>query len=152
MLDVEIEGNDLSRPAARLLKRVAKEHLEILKQQGRELSISLVSDRTIRKLNREHRGKDKATDVLSFPQEEPKDALRATGPIGDVVISLHTAVRQADAGGWKVSLELKRLFAHGLLHCLGYDHETDADAKAMAAMEERVLGARGMVGDSLTQR
>jgi probable rRNA maturation factor len=104
-----------------------------------ELSIALVSDREMRALNRRWRGKDRPTDVLSFPLLEA-DAL------GDVVISLDTARRQARAGGWPLATELRRLLAHGILHCRGYDHEEPSDARKMAAAERRLLGARGMVG------
>jgi len=122
----------------------------VLRAAGRrwvreELSIALVSDREIRALNRRWRRKDKATDVLAFPLLEPE-------ALGDVVISLETARRQAGEGGWPLATELRRLLAHGILHCRGYDHERASDARKMAAAERRLLGAKGMVGDSLSQR
>jgi probable rRNA maturation factor len=107
-----------------------------------ELSIALVSDREIRALNRRWRSKDRATDVLSFPLEEP-------GALGDVVISLQTARRQAAEGGWPLAAELRRLLAHGILHCRGYDHDDPAAARRMAAAERRLLGRDGLVGSSL---
>ena len=110
-----------------------------------DLSIALVSDREIRSLNRRWRGKDRPTDVLSFPLEEP-------AALGDVVISIETARRQAREGGWPLSAELRRLLAHGILHCRGYDHERPADARRMAAAERRLLGRQGMVGASLGYR
>ena len=134
--------------AARTLREAAREFTVALGLGGRELSLLLVSDKAIRKLNREHRGKDEATDVLSFPQEEPRAASRAAGPIGDVVISLQTALRQAGAGGWSLALELRRLLAHGLLHCLGHDHQRPAQARRMAAAERTLLGQGGMVGEA----
>jgi probable rRNA maturation factor len=127
--------------AARVLRAAAKQQLAAL-DLSRELSLTLVSDRRMRVLNREWRGKDRATDVLSFPQHGAS--------IGDVVISLDTARRQARAGGWSLSAELRRLLAHGLLHCLGHDHHTAGQARRMAAAEQRLLGRRGMVGESLT--
>ena len=136
--------------AARVLRPAAKAQLEKLGIGQRELSLLLVSDRRIRALNREHRGKDKATDVLSFPQDEPAGARgrasAAGGPIGDVVISLHTAIRQAEEGGWTLARELRRLLAHGLLHCLGHDHRDAQGARAMDAAERALLGEAGMVG------
>src|SRR5438105_5458993 len=90
-----------------------------------DVSIALVSDREIRALNRRWRGKDRPTDVLSFPLDEP-------GALGDVVISLDTARRQAREGGWPLSAELRRLLAHGILHCRGYDHERPAHARRLA--------------------
>jgi probable rRNA maturation factor len=108
------------------------------------LSIALVSDREMRALNRRWRGQDRATDVLSFPLQEP-------GILGDVVISVDTARRQAREGGWPLSAELRRLLAHGILHCRGYDHEDAKDARRMAAAERRLLGRTGMVGASLAR-
>jgi probable rRNA maturation factor len=93
----------------------------------------------MRAINRKWRRKDKPTDVLSFPLEEGRRHL------GDVVISLDTARRQAREGGWPVSVELRRLLAHGLLHCAGHDHEKPDDARRMQRAERRLLGQRGMV-------
>jgi probable rRNA maturation factor len=137
--------------AARVLRKAAKDQLIKLGLENRELSLTLVSDRRIRAINKAHRGKDKATDVLSFPQEEPAKALRAQGPIGDVVISLDTAKRQAKEGKWPLAVELRRLLAHGLLHCLGHDHETSSDAKKMDAAERKLLGEEGLVGAAWPQ-
>jgi probable rRNA maturation factor len=133
--------------AARVLREAARDALAALGLRGCELSVALVSDRTIRRLNRSWRGKDRPTDVLSFPQGGTK---ASPGPIGDVVISLHTALRQAKDGGWGLSRELRRLLAHGLLHCLGHDHETPAGARRMARAEQRLLGREGMVGAALS--
>lgn len=96
--------------------------------------MSLVGDREMRRLNREWRGKDRTTDVLSW---EP----------GEIVISIDTARRQAREGGWSLSKELRRLLAHGIAHCRGYDHLKPADARRMAAEERRLLGEAGMVGE-----
>ena len=126
--------------AAQVLRTAAREQLEALRTR-RELSLSVVSDRQMRALNRKWRGKDRPTDVLSFPQHGRS--------VGDVVISLDTARRQAREGGWPVSAELRRLLAHGLLHCLGHDHHTPAEARRMAAAERRLLGRDGLVGESL---
>jgi len=129
-----------ARHAAAVLREACRGWL-----RGEELSIALVSDREMRALNRRWRDKDATTDVLSFP-------LGGRKALGDVVISLPAARRQAREGGWPLSVELRRLLAHGLLHCRGYDHETAKDARRMALAERRLLGARGMVGDSLSQK
>ena len=126
--------------AARVLRTVAADWT--LKVGGSELSLSLVTDREIRRLNRAWRGRDETTDVLSFELGVPG------GPLGDVVISLETARRQALEGGWPLGHELRRLFAHGLLHCRGYDHDSPRNAGLMAAAERRLLGRAGMVGES----
>ena len=138
-LSLEVSG---SRHAARVLRAAARQQLAAL-GLVRELSMALVSDRRMRALNREWRGKDRPTDVLSFPQDGAS--------LGDVVISLDTARRQARQGGWSLSAELRRLLAHGLLHCLGHAHHTAPQARRMAAAERRLLGERGMVGDSLAR-
>lgn len=83
--------------------------------------------------------------MLSFPAGEwPKDA--GPRPLGDVVISLDTTVRNARDYGHSIEDELARYLAHGLLHLLGHDHERPKDAKAMAAAETRLLGRAGMLG------
>jgi probable rRNA maturation factor len=128
--------------AARVLREAARAQLAALRPSG-ELSLTLVSDRRMRALNRRWRGKDRPTDVISFPQHG--------AAIGDVVISLDTARRQAREGGWTLAAELRRLLAHGLLHCLGYDHGTPPQARRMAAAERRLLGRNGMVGDSMAR-
>ena len=101
-----------------------------------ELSVALVSDREMRGLNRRWRGKDRPTDVLSFPLNDSR-------ALGDVVISLQTARRQSREGGWPLAAELRRLLAHGILHCRGYDHGDAREARKMAAAERRLLGRRG---------
>ena len=103
------------------------------------VSLSLVTDREMRRINRDWRRQDKPTDVLSFPLLEP-------GALGDVVISLETARRQARTGGWALRTELRRLLAHGLAHCRGHDHGDAREARRMAAEERRMLGESGMVG------
>ncbi len=110
-----------------------------------ELSLSLVSDRAIRALNRTYRGIDSATDVLSFSQiEEAGDAslnppavTNLPGlPLGDVVISIDTAIRQARDLRITPELRIRRLLIHGFLHLIGYDHErSSSEARRMFARE-----------------
>ena len=119
------------------MRRLALKFMRAMELDGVELSLTLVSDRQIRRLNREWRQKDKATDVLSFPSG---DLL-----LGDVVISLETAARVAKRHGVAVRSELSLYLAHGLLHLLGFDHHRLADRKAMATEELRLLGASGML-------
>jgi len=116
-----------------------------------ELSLTLASDRAIRKLNRDFRGIDAATDVLSFSQIEqagaaPPDPLIVKNspglPVGDVVISIDTAVRQAREFHVSPASRLRRLLIHGFLHLIGYDHErSTAEARRMFA-RERTLAAK----------
>jgi probable rRNA maturation factor len=116
-----------------------------------ELSLSLVSDRAIRALNRNYRGIDSATDVLSFSQIEQADAAPANPRVvtndpaltlGDVVISIDTALAQARELRTAPSARIRRLLIHGFLHLLGYDHErSSAEARKMFA-RERALEAK----------
>jgi probable rRNA maturation factor len=85
------------------------------------LGVRFSGDREVRRLNRTYRGKDKTTDVLSFPGDEPASG----GHLGDILISVPVARRQAEAAGHSVEREIKILLLHGILHCMGYDHETD---------------------------
>lgn len=128
----------IAAPRAGHAARVLREAAGAWVRPGEAFSLSLVTDREMRRLNRAWRGKDRPTDVLSWPAEE-------------IVISLQTARRQAREGGWPLRTELRRLLAHGIAHCRGFDHDEDADARVMAAEEERLLGKRGLVGDSLSQ-
>jgi probable rRNA maturation factor len=114
-----------------------------------ELSLTLTSDRAIRRLNRDYRGIDAATDVLSFSQIEQIGTVcdplriknRAGLPLGDVVISIDTAIRQAREFRVSPPARLRKLLIHGFLHLLGYDHErSPADARRMFA-RERSLAA-----------
>jgi probable rRNA maturation factor len=84
-------------------------------------TVRLAGDRTLRQLNRSFRDKDKPTDVLSFPGDETPDGRH----LGDVVISIPTARRQAAEAGHAAERELRVLALHGVLHCLGHDHESD---------------------------
>lgn len=88
-----------------------------LAPEAESLGVRFVGDREMRRVNRQFRGLDKATDVLSFPGDE--------GHLGDILISVPTARRQAGEAGHGVDRKLKTLLLHGILHCLGYDHETD---------------------------
>jgi probable rRNA maturation factor len=94
----------------------------------------LCDDDTIHALNRDYRHKDKPTDVLAFAMREGEGGGLNPDLLGDVVISLDTARRQAIAGGRTIASEVTILLAHGLLHLLGYDHQTDDEERRMNAM------------------
>lgn len=94
--------------------------------QGKELSVAFVSDRRIKELNKIFRDKNTPTDVLSFPyQPDQYDYLETENFLGDIVISLEQAERQAKENNLTLDLEIKQLILHGILHLCGYDHETD---------------------------
>jgi probable rRNA maturation factor len=101
-----------------------------------ELALSLTGDAELRRLNREYAGEDHATDVLSFSQCEGGGD--PDGPLGDVIISVPTARRQARASGGSLLDELFHLSVHGLCHLLGYDHATKREERVMFAYEARL--------------
>jgi probable rRNA maturation factor len=105
---------------------------------GVEVSVVIVTDEEIHALNKQWRAKDKATDVLSWPQSEPDEPLSAY--LGDVVISRDTAERQAAARGWELEDELALLLVHGILHLLGHEDDTEAGSEKMKEVERRILG------------
>jgi probable rRNA maturation factor len=108
-----------------------------------EVGVAIVSDARVRALNREYRGQDYATDVLSFPGRSPERfALAPSGFLGDIVIAQGVAARQARALGHSSAVELRVLALHGLLHLLGYDHERDRGR--MRRLEQRLLRRAGL--------
>lgn len=95
--------------------------------KGKDLTVAFVSDKRIRELNKIFRDKNKPTDVLSFPYEPDRyDFLETENFLGDIVISLETAQKQAAENNLAFEIEIKQLILHGILHLCGYDHETDA--------------------------
>jgi probable rRNA maturation factor len=113
--------------------------LEDLACDKQELSILFTDDKRIAELNKQYRGKDKPTNVLAFPMaEDPNDV--ETGMLGDVVISVDTALREAEGAGETPREAIYRLVVHGLLHLLGYDHErSPGDEKIMFREQSRLL-------------
>ena len=105
-----------------------------------DLDLTLVGDAEIRKLNCRFRKKDKATDVLSFPLYEKKEARKGRSFLGDIVISLATTKKQAKEHHVSFHQELLFLIIHGTLHLLGYDHEKSRrEARIMRKMEQHLL-------------
>jgi probable rRNA maturation factor len=142
-VDIDVKVPDLD-PAA--LRADADWLLRRLDLEGSELSLVVCDDAFIRPLNRDYRGKDAPTDVLSFAMQEG-EAVREDDPVlGDLVISAETAARQAEEQGHGLDAELRVLLVHGLLHLLGYDHEVDEDeAEQMRAAEATLLTELGGV-------
>ncbi len=116
-----------------------------------EVSILLCDDAEIRRLNRDYRRKDRPTDVLAFASseahpgrglgDEVKKLARAEGVLGDIVVSIDTARRQAEEKGHSLTHEVTFLLAHGLLHLLGFDHRTRAEERRMTARTDALLAA-----------
>jgi probable rRNA maturation factor len=102
--------------------------------------VLFVGDSAMRKLNRRYRGKDRTTDVLAFPFQEGKFTHIQPHLLGDIVISMPAAVRQATESGHAVGQEINILLIHGLLHLLGYDHEAgSSEARRMKRRELQLL-------------
>ena len=129
-----------------LINRVVKATLENENfKKDAEVSVSFVDNETIHKLNLEYRGKDKPTDVLSFPMtdgdEEEDDIDLSTGAVmlGDIIISAEKAMEQANEYGHGIEREICFLAVHSTLHLLGYDHETsEDDEKYMNQTQEAI--------------
>jgi len=132
----------------RAVQAMGREILTALGFPGGELAVLLCDDARIRELNRQHRGKDRATDVLSFSQIEGDPVPNAGRPthLGDVVISLETAARQADQRRVPLRDEAARLLIHGTLHLLGHDHVHGGRQAAKMTGEERRLWRRVRAG------
>jgi probable rRNA maturation factor len=107
-------------------------------------SLILVSDRQIRKLNKEWMGKDKATDVLSFPLELEPPPPALPWEVGEIVISMERARAQAKSFGHSFEREFAFLFVHGVLHVLGFDHMNAADEKDMFGRQKQILNSLGI--------
>lgn len=171
-LDVRVctQGGPFEGIAKGTVKRRAEKMLAELALGDVELSVALVDDAAIRALNRDYRGKDKPTDVLAFAMEEgeptppppPKRKAEGRGQrgsgdraraaprvLGDVIVSIDTARKQAGRRRRPLLDEVTMLLAHGLLHLIGYDHETDEEEREMkveTAKLERAAGARATSG------
>ncbi len=114
---------------------------EPLRDNPVELSLVLVDDAHIRVLNNDYRGFDKPTNVLSFAALDDDDALPAGTPVllGDVILARETILREAADQGKAVTSHVSHLVVHGVLHLLGFDHETDEDAEEMEGREIAIL-------------
>lgn len=159
-LKIDFENKQTAIPITYHLKMLVRAAIEATldyEQYGNpvEVSVTFTDDEDIRKLNRQFRNIDRATDVLSFPlfdysgeeDEPPVDELM--GMLGDIVISLETAKRQAEEYGHSFERETAFLCVHSMLHLLGYDHETgDEDEADMRRRQSEILDGMGL---SVTQ-
>ena len=133
--------------STRKIKKIALTILELAAEKNAELSVALIGNVEMRKLNAKYRKKDYPTDVLSFPVEGimPEE----TRLLGDVIISVDKAIEQARARGRSSEQELITLLIHGVVHLLGYDHERSGrEARAMRQVEKRIyrqLCERGVI-------
>jgi probable rRNA maturation factor len=146
-LDLLVEAGDWPRQSrlrslARRAVRAATVQAGVNLPANAELSVVFTDDAHIRALNRRFRGKDKATNVLSFPAAPSG---RKLGPLlGDIVLARQTVEREADDQGLTFEDHLTHLVVHGFLHLLGYDHATEAEAVAMERLETAILASIGV--------
>ncbi len=119
---------------------------------GAELSIRLTNDAEVCSLNRQYRGLDKPTNVLSFAGLDASSATVSGGPalLGDVVVALETVLAEARAEGKPPDRHLSHLVVHGVLHLLGFDHQEETAADHMEALEVRILGDLGVANPYAT--
>ena len=123
---IEIVNRQRSQKiTAKQWREFAEQALQAIESKKPDATIVFVGDAGIRKLNRQFRGKDYATDVLSFPGKAEPFEVEQQKHLGEVVISVQRAAAQARSNGLRFSDEVKQLILHGLLHLCGYDHETD---------------------------
>ena len=134
-MKVDVAGRAVPRLSRREIASFAQRVLRAARGRIPELSIAVVDDATMRALNRKFRRKNKTTDVLTFPGDDPSH-------LGDIVISLDQARRQAADEKHSLATEIRYLVLHGILHALGYDHETD-DGE-MNALELSVRARTGL--------
>lgn len=110
-----------------------------------EVSVSFVTKEEIHGLNREYRGVDRSTDVLSFPLDEEDEVFGEMDVLlGDIVISMETAMEQAEEFGHSLMREVVYLTVHSMFHLMGYDHETDEEKQVMRGREKTVLKELGV--------
>jgi probable rRNA maturation factor len=149
-VSVELRSDHPSGGAVARRVRVRVEALlAALGRPGAGLSILLTTDGRIRTLNRRWRSVDHATDVLSFPADDPP----GSGPhLGDLAVSLDVAARRARRGGRTLGEEVDRYLVHGILHLVGHDHQRPGEAREMARLEDELLGRTGMVAESMGRR
>ena len=127
--------------AEAVARRAVEATLQLEDVEEGEIAVMLADDARVRKLNRDFRGIDKATNVLAFPGAKAPDD---RAPLGDIVLAYETFAREAESEGKKAGDHLMHLVVHGTLHLLGYDHENEADAEKMEARERAILAQLGV--------
>jgi probable rRNA maturation factor len=143
-IDIAIDGGDWpDEPALRMIaERAVTASVNELGLDGEsELSLAFVDDARMRTLNRDWRGKDEPTNVLSFPAFPGHGGNLLPPMLGDIVLAAETVRAEADEQGKRVEDHLTHLVVHGFLHLVGHDHESDDEAEAMEEAERRILAA-----------
>jgi probable rRNA maturation factor len=143
-IDISVEAGDW--PQKRALRRLVEKAVEavlkvagVVAQAGSELSVVFSDDAHIRTLNSGWRGKDKPTNVLSFPAFPAIPGEKLPPMLGDIVLAAETVVREAGLEGKPLDHHISHLVVHGVLHLLGHDHEDETEAETMEALERAAL-------------
>lgn len=152
MMEITVNYSDMGFYDAemeRLIHKVLAKGAELQKvPEKSEISILICDNESIHALNKEYRGIDAPTDVLSFALNEGEDDVPEEEPaLGDIVISMERAEEQAKEFGHSKEREVAYLAVHGFLHILGYDHQVEEDKKKMRTAEEAILGACNLSRD-----
>lgn len=142
---IEFEQTEYSAELCRAVETAAAEVLRLENAEGRYASVVLTDDETIHRYNRDYRGVDRATDVLSFPADEGDSLLAPPdGFLGDIMISVERAALQGEELGHSTARETAFLTVHGMLHLLGYDHMRPEDEEIMLAHQREVMASPGI--------
>jgi probable rRNA maturation factor len=160
MIEIQAAGWETLKGLEKRLNEAALLTLSVLPQTllpsaaRAQMTLLLTSDKKVQALNRDFRGKDKPTNVLSFPQFDRKElfkagkegGLAAKTPlyVGDIAVAYGTVLKEAKAAGKPVTDHLTHLLIHGLLHLFGYDHDTDSKATRMERLEKEVMATLGL--------
>ena len=142
MIDIEIEDEAwvaAAPQAQHLVEAAAAAALRHAEFDVDAVTILLTDDESVRDLNARFRGKDHATNVLSFPAAQNPESL-----LGDIALAYGVCAREATEQGKPLSHHLQHLVTHGVLHLVGYDHETDAEAEQMEGLERVILAGLGI--------
>jgi probable rRNA maturation factor len=141
-LSIENRSADAAIPSAKQLRRWASSALQAAVKQA-EISLLIVGEQEGRTLNRDYRGKDYATNVLSFALNEGEQALEGLPLFGDIVFAAPVVAREAAEQGITLEAHYAHLTVHGMLHLQGYDHEQESDAVIMETLETAILARLG---------
>ncbi len=139
--DIHIENGDWNESHKEIITAVLQTAAKIIAptMENAELSVLLCDDETIAEINHKWRKKDKATNVLSFPQNDDIEMIGKPNCLGDIILAFGTIMQEATDKGIKISNHIEHLSVHGFLHLFGYDHEKDDEAEIMEAMEQKIL-------------
>lgn len=142
MLNLEFNNTVKAPLDRRTFERIFEKFIKINKLRKDVLvSVAVVKDSIIRKLNKQYRGLDRATDVLSFSDQDADLAkkIKPAGYLGEIIISYGQVKKQAKVQKHSLNQEMAVIFGHGLVHLLGYDHKTPVQAKKMQAIEKKIM-------------